>query len=119
MLSIIMDSISERIKKEIVSWPNVTSEPHKFGGIEFRFNKKELGHIHGDHLADLPFPMEIRDELVNSGRVKPHHILPKSGWVSYWINNGENDVPAVVDLFRIKYEQLGSSSQSKTQKVRT
>ncbi len=114
-----MDSISERIKKEIVCWSNVTSEPHKFGGIEFRFNKKELGHIHGDRLADLPFPMKIRDELVNSGRVNPRHILPKSGWVSYWINKGENDVPAVVNLFRIKYEQLGPSSQSKTQKVRT
>lgn len=101
-----MNYISEKIRKEIASWPSVTSEPHKFGGIEFRLNKRELGHIHGDHLADLPFPMKIRDELVNSGRVKPHHVLPKSGWVSYWINNGENDVTAVVDLFRIKYEQL-------------
>jgi hypothetical protein len=20
------------------------------------------------------------------GHVSPHHVLPKSGWVSYWIN---------------------------------
>ena len=51
---------------------------HQFGGIEFRLNKRELGHIHGDCLADLPFPMSIRNELVNSGRASPRHVLPPS-----------------------------------------
>jgi Family of unknown function (DUF5519) len=32
--------------------------------------------MHSDRLADLPFPMKIRDELVNSRRVSPHHVLP-------------------------------------------
>jgi hypothetical protein len=57
--------------------------------------------------------MKIRNELVNSGRVSPHHVLPQSGWVSYWINNGEKDVPAVVELFRMRYEQLKLRSQPK------
>jgi hypothetical protein len=103
-----MNNILESIKKQILSWPNVTAEPHKFGGIEFRLNKGEMGHIHGERLVDLPFPMSTRDELVSSGRVSPHHVLPQSGWVSYWINKGEEDVPAVVDLFRMRYEQLKS-----------
>ena len=102
-----MSTIIESIKKEILSWPYVTSEPHRFGGIEFRLNKKELGHIHGDRLADLPFPMSIRNDLVNSGRVSPHHVLPKSGWVSYWIRD-EADIDAVIELFRLRYEQLKS-----------
>ena len=102
-----MTTIIESIKKEILSWPYVTSEPHRFGGIEFRLNKKELGHIHGDRLADLPFPMSIRNDLVNSGRVSPHHVLPKSGWVSYWIRD-EADIDAVIELFRLRYEQLKS-----------
>jgi hypothetical protein len=50
--------------------------------------------------------MSTRDELVNSGRASPHHVLPQSWWVSYWINKGEEDVPAVVELFRMGYEQL-------------
>jgi Family of unknown function (DUF5519) len=50
-----MSRIIENIKKEILSWPYVSSEPHRFGGIEFRINKREMGHIHGDKLADLPF----------------------------------------------------------------
>ena len=42
-----------------------------------------MGHIHGDKLADLPFPMDQRNKLVNSGRASPHHVLPQSGWVSF------------------------------------
>ena len=108
-----MGTVIEKIKKEILSWPYVTAEPHRFGGIEFRINKREMGHVHGDRLADLPFPMNIRNELVNSGRASPHHVLPNSGWVSYWINKGEEDVPAVVELFRMRYEQLKPRSQPK------
>jgi Luciferase len=73
-----MSIILEKIKKEILSWPNVTAEKHRFGGIEFRLNKREMGHIHGDRLADLPFPMKTRNELVNSGRASLHHVLPRS-----------------------------------------
>ncbi|MGH9952652.1 MAG: luciferase family protein, partial [Nitrososphaeraceae archaeon] len=42
-----MSSILKRITDEILSWPNVTAEPHRFGGMEFRLDKRELGHIHG------------------------------------------------------------------------
>ena len=56
--------------------------------------------------------MKIRNELVNSGRVSPHHVLPHSGWISYWINNGEKDVPEVLELFRMRYEQLKPRSQA-------
>ena len=107
-----MSNILELIQKQLLSWPYVTAESHRFGGIEFRLNKREMGHIHGDRLVDLPFPVNIRNELVNSGRASPHHVLPQSGWVSYWINKGEDDVPAVVELFRMRYEQLKPKSQS-------
>ena len=65
----------EKIQKEILSWPNVTAQPHKFGGIEFRVNKRETGHIHGEHVADLPFPMKTRNDLVNSGHVSLHGLI--------------------------------------------
>ena len=76
-----MSKIFETIKKELLSWPYVTVEPHRFGGMEFRLNKREMGHIHGDRVADLPFPMDVRNMLVNSGRVSAHHFLPQSGGV--------------------------------------
>ena len=108
-----MSTILEKIKKEILSWPNVTAEQHKFGGIEFLLNKREMGHIHGDRLADLPFTMKTRNDLVNSGRVSPHHVMPQSGWVSYWIEKGEEDVAAIIGLFRLRYQQLKPRSLAK------
>jgi Family of unknown function (DUF5519) len=114
-----MGTILKEIQKEILSWPNVTAEPHRFGGVEFRVNKREMGHIHGESLADLPFPMKIRNDLVDSGRVSPHHVLPKSGWVSYWINKDkeqEHEISAVIELFKMRYEQLKPRVQTKQEK---
>jgi len=31
-----MSEILETIKKELLRWPDVTAEPHKFGGIDLR-----------------------------------------------------------------------------------
>jgi hypothetical protein len=101
--------VTQTIKEEILKWPGITTEPNRFGGIEFLVNRKEMGHLHGEKLADLPFPVEIRKELVASGRALPHHIYPESGWVSYWIRNRE-DIPVVLELFEMQYERLRSKS---------
>jgi len=65
-----------QIRGEILSWPGVTVARHRYGGVEYRLGKRELGHLHGDYLADLPFPVRVREELVVAGRAMPHHILP-------------------------------------------
>ena len=103
--------VSERIAREVSSWPDVTVAPHRFGGTEFRVGRRELGHLHGNHLADLPFPIAVRDELLKAGRVEAHHILPESGWVSVRIH-GEHDVAAVIELFRLNYERAWLSTPS-------
>jgi hypothetical protein len=59
-----MGTIIERIKKEILSWTYVTLEPHRFGGIEFRFNKREMEHIHGERVADLPDNLNLNSNAV-------------------------------------------------------
>ena len=51
----------------------------------------EIGHLHGSRLADLPFPVRMRKELVAAGKARLHHVLPETGWVSYPIR-GEEDV---------------------------
>lgn len=110
-----MSKVIEIIEKEILSWPYVTVGSHRFGGIEFRLNKKEMGHIHSEGLADIPFPMKIRDELINFGLVKPHHVLPQSGWVSYWFHNSEKeDVATVIELFKLRYKLLKPKAQIKS-----
>ena len=97
-------SIGARIEREVGSWDGVTVSPHRYGGIEFRVGRRELGHLHGSRLADLPFPVAIRRELVAAGRAEPHHILPQSGWVSVWIRR-EADADVAIELFRLNYER--------------
>ena len=98
-------SIADTIKSELLSWPGVAAEPHRFGGVEFQVNHHEIGHLHGSQLADLPFPVRVRNELVAAGRASPHHVLPDSGWVSFYIR-GQEDVPKVLELFRMNYDRL-------------
>jgi hypothetical protein len=102
------NEVFEKVKTELMSWPGVTSHPHRFGGTEFRISGREMGHMHGGRFADLPFPMSIRNELVKDGRALPHHVLPNSGWVTYLINE-EADITSLINLFRMQYERLGGS----------
>jgi hypothetical protein len=56
--------------------------------------------------------MKTRNDLVNSGRASPHHVMPQSGWVSYWIKKGgDEDLDAIIGLFRLRYEQLKPKSR--------
>ena len=74
-----MTSIRETIEREVTGWPGVEARGHRFGGVEFRVNGHEIGHLHGDRLADLPFPVRMREELVESGKAQVHHVLPQTG----------------------------------------
>jgi hypothetical protein len=99
-----VETIAARIEREVSSWPGVTVHDHRFGGIEFRLDKREIGHLHGARWADLPFKRGIRDMLVETGRAQPHHVLPESGWVSKQIRS-DDDVTEVIELFRLSYER--------------
>src|ERR1700736_2188652 len=76
---------SEQIRSAALSWSGVTAHPHRFGGTEYRLGRREIGHMHGDHLVDIPFPKSVRNELIAAGLAEPHHILPNSGWISFYI----------------------------------
>ncbi len=97
-------SSAERIQHEVASWPGVVAAPHRFGGVEFRVDRRELGHLHGSRLADLPFPTRVRERLVHEGQAEPHHVLPDSGWVSVRIRS-DADVDHVIELFRLNYDR--------------
>ena len=100
-----MASVAGKIECEVASWPGVEEKPHCFEGVEFRVNGHEIGHLHGDRWADLPFPVRVRKELVAAGKARLHHVVPQTGWVSYPIR-GEEDVEGALELFRLNYERL-------------
>ncbi len=98
-----VEGARDRITQIVLDWAQVTAAPHRFNGRVFQVGQREIGHIHGDHLRDIPFPTRLRHELIESGQAQPHHILPDSGWVSLYIQT-EDDVQAAIDLLRLSYE---------------
>jgi MFS family permease len=111
-------AIAEAIKREILSWPDVTVQPHRFGGIDFRVGAKEIGHLHGENMVDLPLPLNAalasssnkltgvpKEGRETEGSLPPHDAYPESKWINYWIK-GEDDVPRVIALFRLQYDRL-------------
>ena len=100
-----MANIAEQIHQAVTKWQDVSAEPHRFGGTEYRVRHREIGHMHGNRQADLPFPVRVREQLIAEGRASPHHLLPETGWVTFYIRS-EQDVPRVIDLFRLNYELI-------------
>ena len=95
---------SEQITTEASSWPGVEAVPHRFGGTEFRLGRRELGHIHGDQIADLPLPRQARDELIADGRAQVHRWRPDTGWVTIPLTS-QSAATDVIELLRDAYER--------------
>jgi hypothetical protein len=97
------ESIAAQIRNEVGSWPDVRVEVHPHMTF-FHVGGREIGHLHGDRLADLPVPVRIREQLVAAGKASLHYLHPNTGWISYFIK-GERDVPPVIELFRLNYDR--------------
>lgn len=98
-----MMTAQEQIQMAVLNWPGVTAHPHRFGGTEYRLGRREIGHVHGNYLVDIPFPKKVRDEIVTTGRAKPHHVLPESGWVSFYLREPA-DVEQAIQLLQLSFE---------------
>jgi luciferase-like monooxygenase len=97
----------DRIVNAIKNLQGVTVHTHRFGGTEFRLGRREVGHVHGDSQADIPFPLTTRNQMIAEGRAEPHHVLPESGWITLRFRR-DSDVNRAIDLFRLSYELIQS-----------
>ncbi len=59
--------------------------------------------MHGDYQADIAFPLAVRNRLVTEKKAEPHHILPKSGWITFRLRE-EGDVEHAIELFKLSYD---------------
>ena len=94
---------AQTISDQVVSWPGVTAHDHQFGGVEFRLGNRQLGHLHGDRIADIPLRRALRDELVATGRARVHRWRPDSDWVTVDIDS-EAGRDEAVRLLRAGYD---------------
>ena len=73
----------ERIENEILSWSYVTAETHRFGGLEFRFNKRLLTTIFN---TDVPsFILLVTAATVDNAVNESNQPVLKTMW-SFTLN---------------------------------
>ena len=115
----------EMVDHAVLSWPG-TSKERGGGGrgrggfwvppaTVYRFGRRQIGHIHETGVADLTFPKKIHDELISDGRAKPHPA-GFANVVSYHIREPE-DVPGVVELFRMCYERAKEAAERRRERT--
>jgi hypothetical protein len=97
-----MPHVLQQIVTSVTAWEGISQAPHRFGGTEFRIGKVEVGHIHRHGMVDIPFTRTIRDQLLKEGRAVPHHLLPESGWITFYIREAA-DAERALWLFRLSY----------------
>ena len=98
----------QTIERTLLRWPGVTTRLHKFGGDEFTVETlrgcREIGHLHGNGLLDIPFTKELHDEAIAANTAKPHHIFPKSHWVSFHVETHAS-MENALNLLHLNYER--------------
>jgi Luciferase len=113
------DELLGMVEREVLDWLGVSKETHRGGpgqggfwgppATVYKFGRRALGHIHDTGVADLTFPRKIYDQLISDGWAKQHGG-GFAGVVSYHIRELE-DVPGVVELFRMNYERATGSAE--------
>jgi hypothetical protein len=125
--------LSKRIIEEVSKWPSATVRSHSYGGIEILVKGRELGHIHGDRLVDLPLPSrssrtkqnmptmigtsyaddhdiskdkeDEKDTIVRKDMLllPPSHTYKESGWICYYPRTID-DIPILIKKLKLQYD---------------
>jgi Family of unknown function (DUF5519) len=102
----------EHIKETVTAWPGMTANPHRFGGLEFNLGAVEIGHLHLNGMVDIPFNSKIRSQLLAEKLAEAHHLLPETGWITFYIRSAA-DVEQAIWLFRLSYLFYASRGSQK------
>jgi Family of unknown function (DUF5519) len=96
---------NERITAEVTSWPGVEAGTGERGEWGFTLGRRQLGHLHGDHIFHGGFPKEVWFELYAQGRIDYHPVFPgKPGYAARAIET-EDDLRDVIAMLRMNYDR--------------
>ncbi|NCD68837.1 hypothetical protein GSY63_05665 [Mucilaginibacter sp. R11] len=101
----------DAIETEADKWENVTISTHKYGGTQFNYGGKEIGHIHSNGLLDMLLSRSIKQQLMQQGRIQDHHSFKNTGWISFYIHT-KRDAGYALHLLQIGHERLSKGSVS-------
>ncbi len=96
---------SIQITEAVTAWPGVEAGLGRRGEFAFRVNRREIGHLHGDHAAHFNFPRQLWEELKAQGRIAPHPVFPERQGPAARRIADDNDVRDVIALLRLNYDR--------------
>jgi hypothetical protein len=99
---------SEQITHEVTSWPGVTAGTGRRGEFAFAVERREIGHLHGDHAAHFAFPKDVWQALYDQGRIDYHPVFPGRAGMGARRIQDQHDVDDVIALLRLNYDRLAT-----------
>ena len=98
------ETAGDRLVEVVTGWSGVTLEEGRFGSTRFMVGRRELGHVHGSSILDMPLPKPLKAELIERGEAIQHrYTRPDSGWVTIKLD-GADAVERAVGILRERYE---------------
>lgn len=95
----------QRITDEVTSWPGMNASQGSRGELSLKLDKREIGHLHGDHALHLGFPKAVWHDLHDAGRIDFHPVFPgKPGYAARRIDSAEDERDAIA-LLRLNYDR--------------
>lgn len=95
----------ESIEASIAAREGISVSIHKFGGLQFNYFQREIGHIHSNGILDIRLNNQQKKALIEKGLVEEHHVLKKSGWVSFYIRS-DADVEKALALLNLSCQNV-------------
>ncbi len=90
---------------QVAEWEGVSLAEGRFGSTRFMVGRRELGHLHGETVLDLPLPPAQKAELIARGEARQHRwTKPDSGWVSVDLDGSDESREHALALLRERYE---------------
>lgn len=112
---------AEHISAIVREWEGVTLAQNRAGAREFRVGRRVFGQIRSDSQVDILLSRPARIEYVLRGLAEPHPILPRSSWLTVYLNcEFQEDV--AVQILREAYDEASQhqhSSESRAQLLRS
>jgi len=103
-------SAAQRIIAEALRWPGVERAAGHLGSVALLFDQRELGHLHGDVVADVPLPHgSPLGEIEDAAASVEQRESPARGWVSVSLDT-EQGMQNALALLRDNYKQASRRS---------
>ena len=104
--------ISRTITAEVTSWPGVEVDDGELGELSFKVGRREIGHLHGEHVAHFSFPRTTWLALIEQHRIVPHPVFPDARGPAQRRIVTHADVADVIELLRFNYDRVTSRRDS-------